>query len=97
MITIEEPPETRACSTCMSPLTYAYVFHLGRTVAFVPVPGVDRFTVRIHTCDMKPERTWRHVQKVSPETTRRGMRRARLVAAAAAEKAKSSIEKKDTP
>ncbi len=93
MIQIEDPPAVKACSECMNPLTYAYVFHLGRTVAFVPVQGVGRYAVRIHTCQMKPERTWRHVQKVHPETTRRGARKARAVLAA---KAKERIEK-ETP
>lgn len=92
MIQIEEPPDVKACSECMSPLTYAYVFHLGRTVAFVPVQGVDRYTVRIHTCRMTAERTWRHVQKVNPETARRGARRARAVLAA---KNKKLTEKED--
>lgn len=79
MISVEEPPDVRACSTCMSPLTWIYVYHLNRTVAVVPVQGVDRFTFRLHTCELKPERTWRHVQKVAPETARRGARQARQV------------------
>lgn len=81
MITIEEPPTREACSTCMKPLTFVYAFHLGRTVAVVPAEGPDRFTFRIHTCEMHPEKTWRHVQRVDPKVTQRGARRARAVLA----------------
>jgi hypothetical protein len=83
-ITIDDPPDVRACSECMSPLTYVYVFHLRRTIAVIPVQGVDRMTFRLHTCRMKAEKTWRHVQRVAPETTRRGASRARAVLAAKA-------------
>lgn len=86
MIEIEEPPDVRACSTCMSPLTWVYIYHLSRTVAVIPVHDVDRFTFRIHTCTLKPERTWRNVQRVAPELTKRGAKRARAVLAAKAEK-----------
>lgn len=92
MIQIEEPPDIRACSTCMSPLTFIYVYHLQRTVAVVPVSGVDRMTFRLHTCQLKSERTWRHVQRVNPETTRRGVRKARAILAA---KANKLTEKED--
>lgn len=82
MIQIEEPPvDQRACSTCMSPLTWIYVHHLARNVAVVPVQGVDRMTFRLHTCEMHPEKTWRHVQRVDPKVTARGARRARAVLA----------------
>lgn len=85
MIEIEdEPLEPRACSTCMSPLTYIYVYHISKTIAVVPVSGVDRMTFRLHTCRLEPARTWRHVQKVDPVITRRGARRARAALAAAA-------------
>lgn len=90
-ITIDEPPDVRACSTCMSPLTFVYIYHLSRTVAVVPVQGVDRFTFRIHTCDMKPERTWRNVQIVDPKVAARGARRVRAVLAA-----KSKIASKES-
>lgn len=95
MIEIEALPSPLplACSTCCEPLTWIYVHHLARNIAVVPLRGVDRFSFRIHTCDLKPSRDWRYVQKVAPETTRRGMRRARMVAAAAEAKAKNSIEK----
>ncbi len=97
MIEIEDLPSPLplACSTCMEPLTWVYVHHIRRNVAVVPLRGVDRFSFRIHVCDLKPARDWRYVQKVSAETTRRGMRKARLVAAAAESKAKSSTEKEN--
>lgn len=76
---IEEPPRTRACSTCMRPVTWVYVFHLDRIVGMVPVPGVDRFTAELHTCNLKDEWTWRHVQRVDPRIAARGARRAREV------------------
>lgn len=83
MITIEEPPvDQRACSTCMSPLTWIYVHHLSRNVAVVPVRDIDRYTFRLHTCPLTAERTWRNVQRVDPKITRRGARRVRAVLAA---------------
>jgi len=82
VIEIEEPPPFReACSTCMSPLTWIWVYHVKRMVAVVPVEGVDRFTFRIHTCELKPERTWRYVERVHPKTRERGARRANAVLA----------------
>jgi len=91
---VEALPEDapRYCTTCMEPLTWIHVFHLNRNVAVVPLGEPDRFSFRIHTCALPgPARTWRHVQKVAPETTRRGARRARLAIAEA--KAKSGNEK----
>ena len=83
MIEIEdEPQEPKACSECWNPLTYIYVYHLKRTIAVVPVRDVDRMTFRLHTCRLKPERTWRNVQRVDPQITKRGARRARAVLAA---------------
>lgn len=92
VIEVAEPPDVRACSECMSPLTWIYVFHLSKTVAVVPVLGVDRMTFRLHTCRIdedKARKPWRYVQKVEPETARRGARRARAVLAA---KAKTRTE-----
>jgi len=86
VIEIEEPPDVRACSTCMSPLTWIFVHHLSRNVAVIPVHDVDRFTFRIPTCVLKAERTWRNVQRVSPELTKRGAKRARAVLAAKTKK-----------
>lgn len=95
MIEIQEPPTYRdACSSCMKPLTYVYVFHLARTVAVVPVHDIDNYTFRIHTCELKPERTWRNVQRVDPQTTKRGARRARAALAAAAGRPKPFTEEK---
>lgn len=79
MIQVEEPPDVRACSTCMLPLTWIYVHHLRRNIAVVPVRDVDRWTFRIHTCELKPAHTWRSVQIQHPETARRGARRAKAV------------------
>jgi len=79
MIQVEEPPDVRACSTCMLPLTWIFVHHLNRNIAVVPVRDIDRWTFRIHTCELKPERTWRSVQTQHPETARRGARRAKAV------------------
>lgn len=92
-ITIDDLPDPvpRACSSCMSPLTWVWLHHLSRNVAVVPVSGVDRFTFRVHTCDMKPERTWRNVQLVDPKVAARGARRARAVLAA-----KSKIASKES-
>lgn len=77
----DEPLEPRACSECMSPLTYIYIYHLKRVAAVIPLSGLDRFSFRLHTCALKPERTWRHVQKVDPRTTKRGAAKARAVLA----------------
>jgi hypothetical protein len=85
-------PVPLACSTCMEPLTWIWVHHLRRNIAVVPLKGVDRWSFRIHTCQMKAERTWRNVQRVPPELTRRGARRARAVLAA---QAKKRTEKED--
>lgn len=95
MTEIEDLPSPLplACSTCCEPLTWIWVHHLARNIAVIPLRDVDRFSFRIHTCNLSAARDWRYVQKVAPETTRRGMRKARLVAAAAASKAKSSTEK----
>jgi hypothetical protein len=93
VIQIEEPPtDQRACSTCMSPLTWIFVFHLNRTVAVVPVHDIDRWTFRLHTCPLTAERTWRHVQRVDPKTAKRGARRARAALAAAAGRPKPFTE-----
>lgn len=94
MIQIEEPPDTRACSTCMSPLTWIYVHHLGRNVAVVPVHDIDRWTFRLHTCPLTAERTWRHVQRVDPKVAKRGARRARAVLAAAQQGRPNPTEEK---
>lgn len=94
MITIEEPPDTRACSTCMSPLTWIWVHHLARNVAVVPVHDIDRWTFRLHTCPLTAERTWRHVQRVDPKTAKRGARRARAALAAAAGRPNPFTEEK---
>jgi len=93
VIEVDDPPDVRACSECMSPLTYIYVFHLSRTVAVVPVSGVDRMTFRLHTCrsdEDKARRPWRYVQTVEPEIAHRGAKRARAVLAA---KTKSAPKK----
>lgn len=89
MIEIEDLPSPLplACSTCMEPLTWVYVHHIRRNIAVIPLRDVDRWSFRLHTCQISNERTWRHVQKVAPETTRRGIRRARMALA------KDSIEK----
>lgn len=87
----DEPLEPRACSECMKPLTYIYVYHISKTIAVVPVHGVDRMTFRLHTCRLKQERTWRNVQRVDPQITKRGARRARAVLAA---KGKTLTEEK---
>lgn len=93
MIQIDEAPETRACSTCMSPLTWIYVYHLQRTIAVIPVQGLDRMTFRLHTCVLKPERTWRHVQKQDPRTAKRGAAKAR---AELAKRRRQPIDDKET-
>lgn len=85
MIEVEEPPDVRACSSCMRPLTWVYVHHLSRNVSVVPVDGEDRFTFRLHVCNLdqdKDRRPWKYVQTQSPETARRGAKRARAVLAA---------------
>lgn len=60
----------------MSPLTWIWVYHVKRMVAVVPVQGADRFTFRIHTCDLAPERTWRYVERYPARVRERGARRA---------------------
>jgi hypothetical protein len=89
---IESAPEPLplACSTCCEPLTWVYPLHLKRWIAVIPLRDVDRYSFRLHTCALKPERTWRHVQRVPPELTLRGAKRAR---AALAAKAKKHTEK----
>lgn len=88
MIEIEDLPSPlpKACSTCMEPLTWVYVHHIHKNVAVVPLQGPDRFSFRIHTCNLSGSRDWRNVQRVSPRSVRRGARRAAAVLAAAAEK-----------
>lgn len=88
MIQIEALPDPvpRYCTTCMHPLTWVYVHHLQRNVAVVPLDGPDRFSFRIHTCSLKPDRTWRYVETVPRGKTVRGRRQARLAAAAATQK-----------
>lgn len=98
-IEIDDPPDTRACSTCMQPLTWIYVYHLSRTIAVVPVRDVDRWTFRLHTCPTedrdKHRHPWKYVQTQSPETARRGARRARAVLAAKAKRRKCIEEETD--
>jgi hypothetical protein len=77
-------PVPLACSSCMEPLTWIYVHHLERNVAVIPLRGVDRWSFRLHTCTLKPERTWRNVQREHPEVAQRGARRVRAVLAAKA-------------
>jgi hypothetical protein len=82
VIEIEHPPTIAACSTCMSPLTWIYVFHLGRTVAAVPVDGPDRFTFRLHLCGASPmQAQWRYAETQPPEVRQRGAALARAVLA----------------
>lgn len=95
MIEIDDLPDPLplACSNCWEPLTWVWVHHLKRNVAVIPLREPDRFSFRIHTCELKPERTWRHVQRVSPAVQARGARRARAVLAAQAQRL---TEKKGT-
>ena len=92
MIEIESLPSPLplACSTCCEPLTWIYVHHIGKNIAVIPLRDVDRFSFRIHTCSLAPARDWRHVQRVSPRTARRGARRARAALEAAARKRKET-------
>lgn len=86
MIEIEDLPSPlpKACSTCMEPLTWVYVHHIHRNVAVVPLEGPDRFSFRIHTCNLRRERDWRNVQRYPPRALRRGARRVRAALEAAA-------------
>jgi hypothetical protein len=97
VIEIESLPDNAplACSTCMEPLTWIYVHHLKRNVAVIPLRGVDRWSFRLHTCRLTGERTWRNVQRVAPELTKRGAKRAS--AALAAAKAKTRTDERTTP
>lgn len=97
MIEIEDLPSPVPlyCTTCMEPLTWIYVHHLKRNIAVVPLREPDRFSFRIHTCELKPERTWRHVQRVTPEIARRGANRAKAVLAAAAKQKLIEKESRD--
>lgn len=82
MIQVDDPPDVRACSSCMQPLTWIYVHHLGRNISVVPVPDVDRWTFRLHTCRLdedKSKHPWRYVQQQDPKVAKRGARRARAV------------------
>jgi hypothetical protein len=84
-------PLPLACSTCMEPLTWVYVHHIRRNVAVVPLQGPDRFSFRIHTCNLRRERDWRNVQRYPPRALRRGAKRAKAIYEAA--RAQKLIEK----
>jgi hypothetical protein len=92
VIEISEPPDTKACASCMSALDWVYHHRLGRWYAITKhLEDPDPMVVRIHDCPLPGvPRDWRSVKRQPPEVTRRGIRRARMVAA----KAKSSIEEK---
>lgn len=99
MIEIEDLPSPLplACSTCMEPLTWVFVHHIRRNVAVVPLRGPDRFSFRIHTCNLPPARDWRNVQRYPPRALRRGAKRAKAIfEATAAEKRKERIEKEQS-
>jgi hypothetical protein len=85
VIEIEDPPAIAGCSECASPLGWLYS---AKKKIWISVVRIDDNTFRLHTCAVFGQsRSWRHVQKVAPETTRRGIRRARMALA------KNSIEK----
>lgn len=85
MIQIEEPPDIAGCSECVSPLGWLWS---AKKKIWISVVRIDDETFRLHRCAVFGQaRSWRHVQKVAPETTRRGIRRARMALA------NSSIEK----
>lgn len=92
MIEIEEPPATRACAACDSALDWVYVHRLAKWCAITKYRSdPDPRVVRIHDCPLPGvPRDWRSIKRQPPEVTRRGIRRARMVAA----RAKSSIEEK---
>ena len=88
MITIDEAPATLACSTCMEPLDWVYRKRDGKWYAIVRVRDIDDPTVvKLHSCTLPGvERTWANLPYQPPEVRRRGIRRARLAAAAATQK-----------
>jgi hypothetical protein len=88
VIEIEEPPTIVGCSECSSVLGWLYS---AKKRIWISVVRVDDETFRLHTCPVFGQsKSWRHVQKVSPDTTRRGIRRARMAL-------KKSITEKEQP
>lgn len=84
MIEIEEPPTITGCSECSSVIGWLYS---AKKKVWISVVRVDDETFRLHHCAVfgRPS-SWKHVRRQPAEVTRRGIRRARLAAAAATQK-----------
>lgn len=89
MIEIEEPPDIRACTTCMRPLSWLYSWRTRTWVAFAHHAD-DRLTLRVHTCRLAgTDRTpWRQLVAQPREVHLAGLALTRPIAAAAAAKAR---------
>lgn len=91
MIEIEEPPNIAGCSECASPVGWLYS---PKKKAWISVVRIDDETFRLHHCAVFGQpRSWKHLQPQPADVKRRGLRRARLAAAAAAQKLNEKEER----
>lgn len=63
-LTIDEPPDVKACAACPSPLVWLWSPRRNGWVAFVPV---DETTLKVHPCrELQEPGTWRDLRRGDP-------------------------------
>jgi hypothetical protein len=87
VIEIEDPPPQLACSECQSVVGWLWSARHKIWLAVTNPDPTDRDLLRIHRCEVfgQPS-TWKHLKPQPVEVKRRGIRRARSVAAEAVKK-----------
>src|SRR4051812_39936104 len=73
-LSIEYPPDRKACARCQSPLTWLYSPRTGKWLGVVVDVDVD--LIRVHRCPQypgdRPQPSWREVREIDPATARAG-------------------------
>lgn len=74
-LSIEYPPDTKACARCYSPLVWLYSARTGKWFAVVP-EATETDLIRVHRCpqypDERPPASWRETREIDPSTARAG-------------------------
>lgn len=83
-LTIDDPPDIRACARCTRPLLWCWSSWSKKWFAAIPEPD-DRGLFRVHRCPVfpgdRPAPAWREVVEVDEDTKRLGIARVRQVLA----------------
>lgn len=83
-MSIEYPPDTKACARCNKPLAWLYSARTGKWVSFATEP-TDIHLLRVHDCpqypDDRPPPAWRDVVEQPAAVIHAGAERVRQVLA----------------